>query len=102
MKRNGKYKGGLNNIHYTYEVLVPKLFPFFHEITLQVHEPNEFAYNISPLTFMQDGTPSHISQWIQCILKNEGIPIYEHVGNSPDMNAIEKLWIPIRIAITNN
>jgi hypothetical protein len=32
-------------------------------------------------------------------LAQEGIEVLEHVGNSPDMNAIESAWMPMRIAI---
>jgi hypothetical protein len=51
---------------------------------------------------MQDGAPSHASKWTMRRLKQEGIPIYEHTGNSPDMNVIEKAWMPMRIAITKD
>jgi hypothetical protein len=46
--------------------------------------------------------PKPASQWTTRILKKAGIPLYEHVGNSLDTNVIEKLWIPMRIAITKD
>ena len=33
-------------------------------------------------------------------LAQEGIEVLEHVGNSPNINAIEGAWMPMRIAIT--
>jgi hypothetical protein len=87
---------------YTYKCLIPHLFPFYKEIMLQIHEPDEFSYDIIPFSFMQDGAPSHISQWTQRILKSQGIKEHEHIGNSPDTNAIEKVWMPMRIAITQD
>jgi len=33
-KRNGKYKGEINNIQYTYECLKPYLYSFYREIML--------------------------------------------------------------------
>jgi hypothetical protein len=35
-------------------------------------------------------------------LKKAGIPLLKHVGNSPDMNAIEGAWMPMRVAITRD
>lgn len=101
-KRNGKYKGGIDNIHYTYECLIPKVIPFYKEIMLQRHNPDEFECDMLGYSFMQDGAPSHASKWTTRILKKEGIPIHKHVGNSPDMNAIEKAWMPMRIGITKD
>jgi hypothetical protein len=46
MKRNGKYKGGIDNIRYTYECLEPLFFPYYRELTLQIHEPDEFCWTI--------------------------------------------------------
>jgi hypothetical protein len=31
-----------------------------------------------------------------------GFEVLKHIGNSPDMNAIESAWMPIRIAITKD
>ncbi len=61
-KRDGKYKGGIDNIRYTYECLEPLLFPFYREITLQIYEPNESECDILGFSFMQDGAPSHASK----------------------------------------
>jgi hypothetical protein len=36
------------------------------------------------------------------LLKQAGIPLLEHVGNSPDMNAMEGAWMPMRIGITKD
>ena len=102
IKRNGKSRGGVDNTRYTYEVIEPKLIPFWHEIQRQRHNPDELEYNIPSFQFLQDGAPSHSSQWTTRRLKKEGIPIIEHIGNSPDMNAIEGAWMPMRIAITRD
>jgi hypothetical protein len=101
-KRNGKYKGGIDNIRYTYECVIPLLLPFIREINLQIHNPDELEYDIPKFIFQQDGAPSHASKWTTRVLKKAGIPILEHVGNSPDLNAIENAWMPIRIAITKD
>jgi hypothetical protein len=45
--------------------------------------------------------PLHVSYWILELLAAEGIKVLEYLGNSPDMSAIEKEWMPLRIAITN-
>jgi hypothetical protein len=71
-------------------------------LTLQIHEPDEFECDIKPFLFLQDGAPSHSSKWTERRLRQEGIPILEHVGNSPDMNAIESGWMPMRISITKD
>jgi hypothetical protein len=102
MKRNRKYKGGINNIRYTYECHEPLFFPYYFELTLQIHEPDEFECDIKPFLFLQDGAPSHSSKWTERRLRQEGISILEHVGNSPDMNAIESGWMPMRISITKD
>jgi|SRR5450432_2732159 hypothetical protein len=102
MKRNGKYKGGIDNIRYTYECLEPLLFLYYRELTLQIHEPDEFECDIQPFLFQQDNAPSHSSKWTERKLRKEGIPILEHIGNSPDMTAIEQAWMPIRINITKD
>jgi hypothetical protein len=34
------------------------------------------------------------------VLEEAGIPLLEHIGNSPDMNAIEQTQIPLRVSIT--
>ncbi len=60
-KRNRKYKGGIDNIRYTYKCLIPLLIPFIHEINLQIHNPNKYDYDIQKFIFQQDGAPSHSS-----------------------------------------
>ncbi len=78
------------------------ILAFYREIVLQIYEPGEFEYDILGSSFIQDGAPSHASKWTMRKLKQEGILIHEHVGNSLDMNAIEKAWMPMRIAITRD
>ena len=101
-KRNGKYKGGIDNVWYTYECLIPHLLLFYKEIMLLIHEPDKFSCDIILFSFMQDGAPSHISQWTQRILKSQGIKKHKHIGNSLDTNVIEKVWMPICITITQD
>jgi hypothetical protein len=67
---------------------------------LQRHDPNEFECDQPPYVFQQDNAPSHASKWTIRRLKKAGILMLEHVGNSPDMNAIEGAWMPMRIKIT--
>jgi hypothetical protein len=67
---------------------------------LQRHDPDTFECD--PFVFQQDNAPSHASKWTQRRLKKEGIPLLEHIINSPDMNAIEGTWMPMRIAITKD
>jgi hypothetical protein len=101
-KRNGKYKGGIDNMRYTYECIIPLLIPFMEEINIQIHNPDEFECDIPRFVFQQDNAPSHASQWTIRELKKAGIPLLEHVGNSPDMTAIKSAWMPIRISITQD
>ena len=101
-KRNGKYKGGIDNMRYTYECIIPLLIPFIEEINIQIHNPDEYECDIPRFIFQQDNAPSHASQWTIRELKKAKIPILEHVGNSPDMTAIESAWMPIRITITQD
>jgi hypothetical protein len=69
---------------------------------LQRHNPNTFECNQPSFIFQQDNALSHASKWTLCRLKQEGIEVLEHPGNSPDMNAIEGSWMPMRIAITTD
>jgi hypothetical protein len=101
-KRDRKYKGGIDNMRYTYECIIPLLIPFIEEINIQIHNPDEFECDIPRFVFQQDNAPSHASQWTIQELKKAGIPLLEHVGNSPDMTAIESAWMPIRITITQD
>jgi hypothetical protein len=98
--KKGKLRGGVDNIRYTYEVIEPYLIPFFQEITLQEHDPDTFNCDRSPFIFQQDNAPSHASKWTLRRLAKAGITVLEHIGNSPDMNAIEGAWMPMRIEIT--
>ena len=100
--KKGPSRGGVNNIRYVYEVIEPLLILFWTEISLQIHEPDTLSTNIIPFSFQQDNTPSHASKWTKRRLEKEGILIHEHIGNSPDMNAIESTWMPMRIAITKD
>ena len=65
-----------------------------------MHNPNEL--NPRPFVFQQDNAPSYTSKWTLCQLAQDGIKVLEHVSNSPDMNAIEGAWMPMRIAITQD
>ncbi len=67
-------------------------------------EPQAIRQNVrnSPFVFQQDNAPSHASRWTLRRLAQEGIEVLEHIGNSPDMNAIEGAWMPMRIAITQD
>jgi hypothetical protein len=98
--KKGPSRGGVDNLRYTYEVLEPYLISYYDEIMLQRHDPDEFECDQPPYVFQQDNAPSHASKWTIRKLKKAGILILEHVGNSPDMNAIEACWMPMRIRIT--
>jgi hypothetical protein len=93
-------RGGVDNIRYTYEVIEPLLIPFYEALKPQYHDPDTFECDQVPLVFQQDNAPSHASKWTLRALKKAGIPLHEHIGNSPEMNAIEGVWMPLRIAIT--
>ncbi|OCK93024.1 uncharacterized protein K441DRAFT_568282, partial [Cenococcum geophilum 1.58] len=47
-----------------------------------------------------DNAPLYSSKWTLRLLKKEGIPLLEYIGNSPNINAIEGAWMPMRIQIT--
>jgi hypothetical protein len=100
MMKKGKSRGGVDNLRYTYEVLEPLLIPFWKELMVQRHDPDTFECDQIPYYFQQDNAPSHASKWTQRRLQKEGIPLLEHIGNSPEMNAIEGVWMPLRIEIT--
>jgi transposase len=55
-----------------------------------------------PFTFQHDNAPSHSSRWTKTVLEEFGVPMHEHPGNSPDMNAIEQAWLLLQIKITND
>jgi hypothetical protein len=99
MKReNGK--GGIDHMRYREEVVKPLVIPFMAEIDLQ--RPHDLDnLDIPGFIFQQDNAPLHKSHWTLEMLHNASIEILEHPGNSPDMNAIEKAWMLMRIAITN-
>jgi hypothetical protein len=69
---------------------------------LQRHDPDTFECDQPHFIFQQDNAPSHASKWTLRRLKQEGIEVLDHVGNSPDMNAIEGTWMPMRITITKD
>jgi transposase len=87
-------------MQYRYEVLEPLLIPYIREVSLQrPHDPDNL--DVPGPIFQQDNASSHISHWTMELLEKEGIKMLEHPGNSPDMSAIEKAWMPMRISITN-
>jgi hypothetical protein len=95
-----KGKGGIDHIRYRHEVIEPLVIPYMREVSLQrPHDPDNL--DIPGPIFQQDNAPSHKSHWTLELLAKEGIELLEHPGDSPDMNAIEKEWMPLRIAITN-
>lgn len=97
-QENGK--GGIDYIRYREEVVKPLVIPFIAEIDLQrPYDPNNL--DIPGFIFQQDNAPSHKSYQTLEMLYNAGIEILEHPSNSPNMNAIKKAQMPIRIAITN-
>jgi hypothetical protein len=89
-KQREKGKGGIDFIRYIYKVLKPLLILFFH----QIDEPG--------FLFQQDNAPSYANRWTTAELRIEGILLFEHIGNSPDMNAIESAWMPLRMNITRD
>jgi transposase len=91
-RENGK--GEINHIRYKEEVIRPLVIPFMQKL-------NENQAPDSQFKFQQDNAPSHNSEWMLQLLQKAGIQLHEHPGNSPDMNAIEKAWMPMRILITN-
>jgi hypothetical protein len=78
----------------------PFLIPFYKEIMFQQHDPDTFKH-VLPFLFQQDNAPSHAGKVVNSATE-EGTPLFEHIGNSPDMNAIEGAWMPMRIAITKD
>jgi hypothetical protein len=100
--KKGKSRGGVDNLRYTYEVIEPLLIPFYKEIMVQRHDPDTLEPDLPSYVFQQDNAPSHASKWTIRRLQKAGIPLLEHIGNSPDMNAIEGTWMPMRIAITKD
>ena len=102
MFKKGRSKGGVDNVRYITEVIEPIVIPFWKELTLQWHEPDEFPCDIIPYSFQHDNAPAHASKWTKRRLKKEGLLIHEHTGNSPETNAIEQAWMPMRIAITKD
>jgi hypothetical protein len=100
MMKKGPSCGGVDNLRYTYEVLEPLLIPFWKELMVERHDPDTFECDQLPYVFQQDNAPSHASKWTQRRLQKEGIPLLKHIGNSPEMNSIEGVWMPLRIKIT--
>jgi hypothetical protein len=98
--RRERGKGGIYWMRYRYEVVEPLVVPYMYERSLQrPHDPDDL--NVPGPIFQQDNAPSHISHWTLEYLQQEGIEVLEHPGNSPDMSAIEKGWMPMRISITH-
>jgi transposase len=79
-------------MRYDQEVVVPLVIPFINYLN---------SLPEGPFVFQQDNAPSHGSQYTLLLLEQAGFLLHEHPGNSPDMNAIEQAWMPMRIAITN-
>lgn len=85
-------------MQYCEEVLKPLLSPFIEEFSNQIHDPDDTE--LDRYLFQHDNASSHASRWTKIVLEEAGIEILEHVGKSPDMNAIEQAWMPMRIDIT--
>lgn len=99
MKRE-KGKGGIDQVRYKAKVVKPLVVPFMKAIDQQrPHDPDNLES--CSFIFQQDNVPSHRSHWILEYLAQQGIKLLEHPGNSPDMNAIKKAQMPMRIDITN-
>ncbi len=98
MKRE-KGRGGIDHVRYQAEILEPLVVPFMTTINQQkpcnLDNPESRRF-----IFQQDNAPSHKSHWTIEYLTQQGVELLEHPGNSPDMNAIEKAWMPMRINIT--
>jgi hypothetical protein len=62
---------------------------------IRIHLSRTFHFN--KITLLHT-----LSKWTIRRLKREGIPLLEHIGNSPDMNALEGAWMSMRIAITKD
>src|SRR5256714_3192031 len=86
-KRDRRSRGGVDNIRYTYETIELLLIPFYHEIIGK--RPSSGPISQRSFIFQQDNALSHTSKWTLRRLAQEGIEVLEHVGNSPDMNAIK-------------
>lgn len=100
MKRE-KNKGGIDHMRYRHEVVEPLIIPFLKALeSTPCHDPDSLEPAPKPI-FQQDNAPSHNSRHTLRLFEQEGIQLLEHPGNSPDMSAIEKEWMPLRIAITN-
>ena len=63
------------------------------------HNPNNL--NVPSLIFQQDNASLHISYQIMEFLAENRIKVLEHPSNSPNMNAIKKAQMPMRIEIIN-
>lgn len=69
---------------------------------VQRHNPDTLEPDLPLYVFQQDNAPSHTSKWTIRRLRKARITLLEYISNSPDMNAIEGSWMPIRIAITKD
>lgn len=93
-----KNKGGIDHMRYRYEVLEPLVFPYMQARKDQ--PPHSSDEDMPGPIFQQDNAASHISKWSIKLFQEHEIELLEHPGNSPDMSAIEKAWMPMRIKIT--
>jgi DDE superfamily endonuclease len=100
IEKREKGRGGVDHVRYKDEVLKPLVIPFMQWVEEKRRKHPE-KYGTQSFIFQQDNAPAHNSHWCKEYLEQAGIELFEHPGNSPDMNAIEKTWMPMRIAITN-
>jgi hypothetical protein len=96
--KRGEGRGEIDTMRYCEEVLKPLLLPFMEELSNQIHDPDDTE--LDHYLFQQDNASLYASRWTKIVLEEAGIEILEHVGNSPDMNAIEQAWKPMCIDIT--
>gem|GEM_PF-6661733 len=90
----GAKRSGVDFMRYCEEVLKPILIPWLQDLNKERGPGNS-------IIFQQDNAPSHTSKWTLQLLADSGIEVLEHPANSPDMNAIEGVWEPMRISITH-
>jgi hypothetical protein len=43
--------GGIDNMQYTYECIIPLFIPFIKEINIQIRNPDKFQYDILQFVF---------------------------------------------------
>ena len=81
----GAKRGGVDFMRYIHEVLKPLLIPFIQRLN------RERAPGTPTYIFQQDNAPAHSRKWTLEVLKEAGIEVLEHPGNSPDINVIKGL-----------